>query len=385
MKILIFCPYYPPHMGGLESHADEFNKYLSQKNADITVFTPQIPNNSLEYETKYNNVKIIRFPAFEIIANYPLPKFWKIKLWKLWKGINKGKFNLVISRTRFFSTSLLALLYSRKNNVQWVHIEHGSDFVKLNSHIKSFIARLYDYSLGKIVLKFSNKNIANSQASADFCRRLSGRKPCDIVYRGVEMEKIKAALPNWKLKNKYFNSLIITYLGRLIDGKGIADLLRAVKKIKNERLICFIVGDGPQRKFLGKLAKELGISDKICFLGRKNFEDAMSILKISDIFVNPSYTEGLPTAVIEAALCKTAIIATNVGGTPEIMTDIKSGFLIKPKQIDLLAHKIKTLLDDEELRKRLSENAYREVKNKFNWDNSIRRYLEIFSKMNNKA
>ena len=74
MKILEFCPYYPPHIGGLENHADEFNKYLSQKGMDITVFTPRLPKDASEFETRYQDVKIICFPAFEIISNYPLPK-----------------------------------------------------------------------------------------------------------------------------------------------------------------------------------------------------------------------------------------------------------------------------------------------------------------------
>jgi len=118
MKIFIFCPYYPPHIGGLESHADEFNKYLSQSGIDITVFTPKLPTDAPESEIKYNNVKIIRFPAFEIISNYPLPKFWSLKFWSLFLGLFKQKFNIVISRTRFFNTSFLALFYAKIKNVR---------------------------------------------------------------------------------------------------------------------------------------------------------------------------------------------------------------------------------------------------------------------------
>jgi len=122
MKIIIFCPYYSPHIGGLESYSDEFNKYLSQTGIDITVFTPRLPKNAPENEIRYGNVKIMRFPAFEIISNYPLPKFWTKKYRDLKKEIKKEKYDIVISRTRFFNTSLLALIYSKTKKTKWIHI-----------------------------------------------------------------------------------------------------------------------------------------------------------------------------------------------------------------------------------------------------------------------
>ena len=190
MKILIFCPYYPPHIGGVETHANEFNKYLSRHGIGIIVFTPRLPKNALEKELKYEEVKIIRFPAFEVIPNYPLPKFWKLKFWKLFCGLFKEKFDITISRTRFFNTSLLALIYAKFKKTKWIHIEHGSDFVSLYNPLFSKIAKIYDYTLGRLILKSSDKNIANSMASARFCQKIIPQKYCEVVYRGVEIEKI---------------------------------------------------------------------------------------------------------------------------------------------------------------------------------------------------
>lgn len=379
MKLLIFCPYYPPHIGGLESHADEFNKYLSRKGTSITVFTPRLPEDSLEREIKYEQVNIIRFPAFEIIPNYPLPKFWSRRFWKLFSNLFGQEFDIIISRTRFFNTSLLALIYAKIEKVKWIHIEHGSDFVKTGGWFSVSVARIYDHTFGKLILKTADRVIANSKASARFCQKLAGGISCEVIYRGVESERISAIAPDFELKNKYPEKTIITFLGRLFDGKGVADLVSALSQVENKNYVCFIIGDGPEKIKLEALAKKNKIENKIVFFGYKNFEDYIKILKITDIFVNPSYTEGLPTTVIEAALCHNAIIATNIGGTPEIITDNKSGFLVKSRNTIMLKNKLEILINNVTLRKSLGDNVYSEVKDRFSWNESTRKYLRIFS------
>jgi glycosyltransferase involved in cell wall biosynthesis len=380
MKLLIFCPYYPPHIGGLESHADEFNKHLAQKGVEVVVFTPRLPKSAPEKELAHEKVQIIRFPAFEIIPNYPLPKFWSPKFWSFFVGLFRQKFDIVISRTRFFNTSLLAFVYAKIKRVRWIHIEHGSDFVKSGGKLATSVAKIYDHTFGKIVLMSADDVIANSKASAKFCHKLAKNINCEVIYRGVKIKDILSALHNVELRSEYPDSIIITFLGRLFDGKGVSDLVMALSKLENKSYICFIIGDGPEKKKLETLSKKLNIQNKIIFFGYQNFDSYIKILKITDIFVNPSYTEGLPTAVAEAALCKNAIVATNVGGTSEIITSGKSGYLIEPKDIDSLKERLEELMSNEGLRKKLGANAFEEVQNKFDWNKSIEKYLTIFEK-----
>ncbi|MFA6285073.1 MAG: glycosyltransferase family 4 protein [Parcubacteria group bacterium] len=378
MKILVFSPYYPPHIGGLESYSDELNKYLSFSGMDIVVFTPQLPKNSPTVEEKYASVKIVRFPAFEIISNYPLPKFWSFRFWKTFFSLFENKFDFVVSHTRFFSTSLLALIYSKLKKTFWIHIEHGSDFVQLNNGLSSSLAKLYDLSFGKLVLRKSDRNIAISEAVKKFVQHLSERKECDVLYRGFETEKLEKIPPSSEFQKKP-DEIYILFVGRLIDGKGLPDLLEAFSHLSEPKIRLLLVGDGPQKENLLQQAENLNIAEKVSFLGYRKYSDTISILKLADIFVNPSYTEGLPTTVIEAALCKKAIVATNVGGTDEIIENGRSGYLVQPKDIETLGKKIDELIKSKSLRDKFGQAAFEDNVNKFNWEKSIQQINNILN------
>lgn len=373
-KILVFSPYYPPHVGGLESHADEFNQYLVNDDYEVTVFTPRLPKETLTSEIKYKKVKIYRFPAFELIPNFPVPCFWKKDYWQQYKKISEDKYDWVISRTRFFLTSVLAGIWVRKRKIKWLHIEHGSDFVKLNSKWKSWLAKMFDYTLGKWILKQADKVVANSKASADFCKKLYSKRNYQVIYRGVEIDKI---VDNKLIREKYGNKLIILFAGRLIDGKGVTDLIEAMKLLNSKEWILIIVGDGPRKKNLEEQTRQLGLEKQIVFWGQLERQKLMGIVNVVDIIVNPSYTEGIPTNVIEAAKCGKAIIATDVGGTREIIDDGKSGILILPKRPDLIVEKINLLINDVGLREKMGLVAKKAMENKFNWNESIKKYMEI--------
>lgn len=376
-RILVICPYYPPHIGGLESHADEFNEYLAKNGFEITVFTPRLPKEAIEKENKYKHVEIIRFPAWEIIPNYPLPCFWNKKFWNLWKNLKTKKYDWVISRTRFFLTSVMAGCFAKKNKTRWLHIEHGSDFVKLNNPIKSFLGKFFDYTFGRCILKNANEVVANSKASAYFCKKLYSFREYKYIYRGVELGKIEN---NLEIQKKYKDKVKIIFAGRLIDGKGVQDLIKAVSKISLDNWVLLIIGDGPMKNDLEKYVKDLELESKIKFLGQMERSNLMGIINVGDIVVNPSYTEGLPTSVIEAAKCGKAIIATDVGGTREIIENYKSGILILAKRPDILTQKIELLIINTKLREQLGQEARKKVENSFDWNVSIKKYIDIFTK-----
>jgi glycosyltransferase involved in cell wall biosynthesis len=272
---------------------------------------------------------------------------------------------------------LLALFYSKIKKIRWIHIEHGSSFVKSGNKFVLLCANLYDRTLGRLVLSNANDIVAVSQSVFDFIKTLTSNKNMSVIYRGFDIEAIASIKPDEDSKKDREEDLIISFIGRLIAGKGVKDLLKAFSNIENKNVRGFIIGDGPERKNLEKLAGDLKIKDRVKFFGNVPYSKAISILKISDIFVNPSYTEGLPTTVLEAALCQKAIIATNVGGTNEIIKNNESGILIEPKNSELLKSKLEFLINNPLERERFGDNACRYVKNNFSWEKIIQKFIEL--------
>lgn len=380
MKLLVFSPFYPPHIGGLESHALEFNRHLAPLAGAIVVFTPQLPQSAPTRETQ-GNITTLRFPAFEPIHNYPIPKFWRMDFWGLWNEALASQPTHIVSRTRFFFTSLMAWRVASAHRLPWLHIEHGSDFAQFNGRFKTALGKLYDVVLGRFVLRHADGIVGNSQASANFVRKLSGRTDCQVIYRGANIKAIEESVPRHDLRAKHPDKTIIAFIGRLIDGKGARDLITAIDRLQRRDIVCLIIGGGPEEARLKKMTGEYDLADHIVFFGNLPFNEAIGTIKVADIVVNPSYTEGLPTSVTEAAFCQKAIIATDVGGTSEVLSGNNDGFLIPPRRPDIIAEKLALLIENPALRATFSQNAFTAVKNRFSWNRSTDQYLAVFSKL----
>ncbi len=381
MKLVVFSPYYPPHIGGLESHAFEFNKHLSDKGFFIVVFTPQLPKETKERESKEKNIEIIRFGAFEIIPNYPVPKFWSLSFWIPFFSLFHKDFDIVISRTRFFFTSLLAFIFAKTTRTKWIHIEHGSDFVKLSSKFKSLIAKLYDYTFGYLVFKFSDINISISKAVQNFVYKFDKRNS-PIVYRGLNFEEIDSVKKNKYILEKYKGKTIITFVGRLYKWKGVKNSIKAIQNLpKNiqEKIVFLIIGDGEDFE---RLKNVMDKSKNIKMLGYKSHTESLSILKSSDIYIHSAYPGGgLSTSLLEAMYTKNIIIATPNEGANEIIENDYNGILIKKSHNTDILQAIEKILKNKNYFYKFKYSAKTSVIEKINWQKSIDKYIKIINKI----
>ena len=379
IRLLVFSPYFPPHVGGLEGYVRDLNAELIRLGLvrAITVLTPQIPHEGEPLERLAPNYLVVRHPAYEAIPNFPCPApFRRGSLQAARAALDPRAYDLVVSHTRFFLSSVAALAFSRAARLPLLHVEHGSDFVHLHSRTHSAVARGYDHTLGRLVLRRADGVVAISRAAAGFVRELAGRE-AHVVYRGVDHARYEAVQPSPELLARAGGRPVVSFVGRLIDGKGVVDLVESFAALDGEGAILCVVGDGPRRHDLEELSARRGLGDRALFMGYQPEQRALELMRASQVVVNPSYTEGLPTSVLEAALLGRAILATDVGGTPEVISDGSSGLLTPAGDRPALRQGLAALLGDPGTRARLGAAAHADAVVRFDQEASARRFIEL--------
>lgn len=171
------------------------------------------------------------------------------------------------------------------------------------------------------------------------------------------------------------NDILLVYTGRIVEDKGIDVLLQAmVSLIDDIKLV--LVGDGciDQYKIL---SQKLGIEKRTFFLGKRN--DVLEILAGCDIFVFPTFHENLSNSLLEACASGLPIIATNIGGNPEVICNGVEGYLIPSRNPDALVDAVNKMTMDKERMRRMGKSAKYKMETEFSQDNIYRKIDELFS------
>ncbi len=364
MKILIFSPKFHPFRGGLENFALELATRLGQHGHTVTVLTHN--HDHLPAQSTHQGMRITRLDAWNILKDvYSLP-LQNSPNKRIWKQLEQEGFDVVFTNTRFFMTSLQGTWFARKHRVPQIHIEHGNVFVRHNNPFIWLLSRIYEYTFGAWIFRRAWKVIGISKPCAAFARRM-GAKKVRMIPNAIDTTVADARVSRESRPAAYKGKTVITFVGRLIYAKGVQDLIHAMQGMQD--VVLCVVGDGPYKTNLQGLAKECHVPT--VFWGTKNLTDMYRILSWSDIFVNPSYSEGLPTSVLEAGAKGLAIVATAVGGTGQIIQNNKSGLLYTPKDHRALGRHIRALAADPALRKQLGGQLKERVRITFDWNHTI--------------
>lgn len=204
----------------------------------------------------------------------------------------------------------------------------------------------------------------------------------EVVYNGVELD---GKAPGGTLRTDLGipdSTPLIGEVARLCDVKGQSELINAMPHLPGARLVLIgadLEQGGAFQERLEHEADLLGVRDRVVFAGYR--EGAAHELGDLDVLALPSWTEGLPLVVLEAMAQGRPVVASAVGGTPELVVNGETGLLVPPRDSHALAGAIHRLLEDPELRRRMGETARQRVAESFSADTMTRRMLEIYDEV----
>lgn len=372
MEILFLNPFFYPYPGGTEKHLMEVGKRLAKKH-DITILTAQLNGTSKEEE--FFGMHIIREPTKVYYSAPhpippPVPNFLEHETY-LKKALTHCELVHVHNRFIYHGDGKL-IKSSNKKLCLTLHNARPENI----DVFTNFFGSLFDDAIAKRFMLSCDGISAVSKATftSTVPHNYIGKKA--VIHNGVDE---KLFLPKkdkkWKQGLKINKKMVLTN-ARLLPQKGIGYLIEAMQYVNNAELVVF--GRGPLKSQLETYAKKLGA--KAHFITEKIPDDNLvELYAASDCFVLPSLYEPCSVALIEAMSCGKPIVATDVGGNPDLIKDNVNGFIVKSRDAMSLAKKINLILNDKTLSRRFSKNNRAEVLKRLTW-NRVAKELEIFYK-----
>ena len=227
---------------------------------------------------------------------------------------------------------------------------------------------LYNFALGKA------HAIAVGEAVSENLKIDVGIKDTTVIYNGVLMEESQdtvseiARIPGVK----------IGCIARLSEQKGLPYLIESMKLVKNPNVSLFIIGDGELKNDLMVQTKELGLEERIHFLGYRS--DVVECINSFDFLVSSSIYEGLALSVIETFLNSKTIVATDIPGINEIVNGT-NGLLIPVKNPNAMAQAIDKLAGEVKFREKLAKKARLDYESKYSYSSFINNYKQFYTKL----
>jgi glycosyltransferase involved in cell wall biosynthesis len=234
--------------------------------------------------------------------------------------------------------------------------------------------------LEDLVVRLADRIVVNAESL-----RPRGRaaRRTDVIPSGVDTERFRAGEPRAQAKARLDVPAarpVIGTVGRLEARKGTATLIEAAARLRAEYvpdLLLVVAGDGPLSAELSALAARLGIAEHVRLLGDR--PDVREVLAALDVFVLPSRTEGMSNALLEAMAMERPVVATAVGGTPEVMGRDPAGVLVPAADPDAMARAVARLLAAPDLAARLGSAARRRVEEHYGARAMVRRLEAVYA------
>ncbi len=296
-------------------------------------------------------------------------------VWALRRIISRNQVLLVHAHqySPYFYAVLSKIFFPR---VKILFQEHGRHYPEIDKPLRKLVNRFLFQPLTEAVVAVSEevkeRLVRYEGISAERIR---------VIYNGIEefprlsQEERKRLRAEWGFSE---NDVVAATVGRFDPIKNLPLFLTALAlaRLEAPELRGLLIGDGPEMKNLQELAKGLNIEEALIFTGFR--KDAVRLLQMADIFVLSSFSEGTSLALLEAMACGLPVVATAVGGNPEIVKDGQNGFLVSSGDLPAMAAALSLLAKDRLLRERMGGVSRKIFERKFRFEKMLYSYRKLY-------
>lgn len=363
MKIAIFTDTFLPAINGVTKTLGKMKEYMDKKGIEYRFYVPGKEKNMTGNTIELKCFKFFLYPECKIA----IPRYKIVE-----KSLNEFKPDIIHIVTPF-SVGLMGLKYAKDNNIPIVSSYH-TDFPK---YLKYYSLEFMENTIWHFFRWFHSHSYINFCPSEDTKNDMEkhGIKDIELWGRGIDTDHFNPNKKDEAIRKKYCKNdeRLLLYVGRISPEKELDVLMDMAKKLneKNVKYQLVIVGDGPTKKEL----ESRGIAN-VHFVGYKSGAELQAYYASADVFTFPSSSETYGNVILEAMASGLPVICPNEGGIKENLINAYNGLAFKKGNSNSMAEKIMALIEDNQLRQNIKENAINYTQTK-SWD-SI--YNDLFNK-----
>ena len=370
LSIAYFTAQYFPHMGGVEFYTLGLSKALVQRGHRVTVITSCVKGEPDRIEQDGFTVR--RLSSIQSMGTrYPMLQPGK-KLRAQLKELLQDSFDVVLVNTKFYPMSILAAWFAKRKGSPCIVSEHGSAHLRTSGRLTTWITEQAEHVYAFWIRLYNPYFVGVSKAACRWLRHFH-IKALGPAYNTTDYERINAIQTaqsesfreKWGINKE---TTLVLFAGRLLEQKGLLQLMEAVGRLKAEgrdiRLI--VAGAGPLQE------KVQAFGDPVLYAGALSFEQLMALEMECDLFCLPSETEGFPTALLEAAASHLFVVTTVCGGISEIVPDDSYAYRLPDNTSASIYEGLSFALDHPDERKKTAEKLRRRVMKNFTFERTAR-------------
>jgi glycosyltransferase involved in cell wall biosynthesis len=362
MRVVMLSTSFPPEIGGIQAHVTNLAQSLEAQGHQVRVVTVR-RNKTERVRDTFRGLKVTRVPQLN------LPKTLTTQYLALSTALlialrARGQADVVHYHT-FWPDAFTAFVVNKF--VPTIYTAHESRFLIMSEQAESR-QRLQH------ALKPFQGIIAPSTELLYVSRQLGVSEDRSVfIPNAVDSNRFSPDVARGSVRARYnipAGHILILCPRRLVPKNGVEFLIESLHLVRQrlDRISVLIVGEGPERQKLEARVCEFGLQNSIIFGGNQSNDELPSFYADADIVAIPSLMEATSIAGLEAMASARAVVATRVGGLPEIIDDAVTGLLVPPRDPEALSVAITRLIEQPELREQLGLAARARVEREFTWD-----------------